>query len=71
MNYVAVNDPNMFARNPDLRKLPTLVLFRMGYSTFEIAAFKAKPEAKVYNWLAAARENERRQIEALKLAGSE
>jgi transposase len=60
--------PNEFARNPELRKLPTLALFRMGYSTFEIAAFKGKSEATVYKWLHEAREAERQQISELRTA---
>jgi hypothetical protein len=44
---------------------PVLVLFRAGFSTFEIAEAKNKPEATIYNWLDQSRENERRLISEL------
>lgn len=63
MHYVEIGETGI---SQELIRLPTLVLFRMGYDTHWIASAKQKPEATIYNWLHDAKEQERLQIEALK-----
>ena len=52
---------------PIMTQLSSLELFRLGFSTLEIALAKGERESKVYNWIAVAKDREREQIEQLKL----
>jgi hypothetical protein len=49
-----------------MTQLSSLELFRLGFSTLDIARSKGQPESKIYNWIALAKEREREQIEQLR-----
>lgn len=49
-----------------MTQLSSLELFRLGFSTIDIARAKGQRESKIYNWISRAKEREREQIEQLR-----